>query len=111
MLQQSGLSSGVQWLMQASAESCWLVLAIKKHTEPTFITSGSMSLAQMKQTTVTQVILATLDRKRGSVLTMPTTDTPLKRKKALDSALPACVETSDRSFDERVQDPLQSRAP
>ena len=68
-----------------------------------------MSFAALQQSTVNPIILATLDRTRGSVVTMPKNETPRKRKQALDDALLADVPASSKSFNERAQDPLSSR--
>ena len=105
-LQQSGLSSGVQWLMSAPADSVFLILASKKGSEAVFVASGYLNISTVHGSTARQVLTATLDRKRGAVLTTRPTDTPLKRKQALDDAMPMEASPAEGVFSGRKTDPL-----
>ena len=105
-LQQSGLATGLQWLMSAAGDSVFLVLASKKGSEALFVASGNMNLATVHESTARQVLTATLDRKRGALLTTRATDTPLKRKQALDDAMPTEESPAEGVFSGRKTDPL-----
>ena len=92
---QSGLASGVNWLMQAAGDSTWLVLAAKRTAEPVFVASGYLNVTNFEQPTVRHIILGTLDKQRGALLSMPSHDTPLKRKAALDVEMMSIDLTKD----------------
>ena len=106
LLRQSGISSGVQWLMLAQPNSCWLVLASKKGVAPEFVASGFLNLSTAHEQTANEVLRATLDKARGSSVTMQPTDTPLKRRRLLDEAMPHHEQEGGRCFCDRRISPL-----
>ena len=93
-------------MMSAAGNSVFLVLASKKGSEALFVASGNINLATVHDSTARQVLTATLDRKRGAVLTTRATDTPLKRKQALDDAMPMEESPAEGVFSGRKTDPL-----
>jgi len=101
ILTQSGLSSGVQWLLQAAGDSTWLVLASYKAKEDVFVCAGRLALFGYCKTTVDRYIRGTIGRGRGPELRMIASDTPLKRQRLLESEAPAACVASTASFSER----------
>ena len=106
VLRQSGLSSSVQWLMLAPPDSCWLVLASTKGVTHEFVASGCWNLSAAHERTANEVLRTTLAKAHGSSITMQSTDTPLKRRRLLDEAMPQQQQEGDRCFCDRRISPL-----
>ena len=100
-LTQAGLSSGVQWLVQAADQSTYIVLASKRGDGPLYTTIGSLNVTAFDARTLQQYILQTITRKRGDVLCMQSTDTPLKRKSMIESGMPVVELSESERFVER----------
>ena len=106
VLRQSGLSSSVQWLLLAPPDSCWLVLASTKDVTHEFVASGCWNLSAAHERTANEVLRTTLAKAHGSSVTMQSTDTPLKRRRLLDEAMPQQQQEGDRCFCDRRISPL-----
>ena len=106
VLRQSGISSSVQWLMLAPSDSCWLVLASKNSVAHEFVASGCWNLSVAHEPTAIEVLRTTLDKVRGSSVVMTSTDTPLKRRRLLDEAMPHHEQEAGRCFRDRRSSPL-----
>ena len=106
VLRQSGISSGVQWLMLAPPDSYWLVLAAKKGVTREFVASGCWNLSAAHEQTTNEVLRTILDGERGSTVVMQSTDTPLKRRRLLDEAMPQYEPESGCCFCDRRKSPL-----
>ena len=106
LLRQSGLSSSLQWLMLAPADSCWLVLASKKGVAPEFVASGYWNLTTAHKQTTSEVLAAAFEQTRGSPVIMEPTDTPLKRRRLLEDASPQDEHKDGPYFCDRRLSPL-----
>ena len=106
VLRQSGISSSVQWLMLAPPDSHWLVLASTKGVTHEFVASGCWNLSAAHEQTANEVLRTTLGKARGSAVTMQSTDTPLKRRRLLDVAMPQHEQEDGRCFCDRRTSPL-----
>ena len=100
VITQAGLSSSVQWLMLAPAESIWLVLASKRNAGNDFVAQGHFNVTANELTTLTRYVLASIQKPCGPALTMSQHDTPLKRKAMMESETPN-VEREEHDFTER----------
>ena len=92
--------------MVARADSCWLVLASKKGVAHEFFASGCWNLSAAHEQTANEVLRTTLDKARGSSVIMQPTDTPLKRRRLLDEAMPQHEQEVGRCFCDRRVSPL-----
>ena len=84
----AGLSRSVQWLLRATADSLWMVLASKRGADDTFVAIAYEEVTKYPASFFEKYIALTYQRPQGPVLVMGSTDTPLKRRKLIDDAMP-----------------------
>ena len=100
---QSGLSSAVQWLLQAAGESTWLVLATLKEEGNAFVCSGHYNVSALQEGMLSDYVRAAVAREHGPVLRLAATDTPLKRQRMIEEEMPKECTSSRVAFSERRQ--------
>ena len=83
----AGLSRSVQWLLRATADSLWMVLASKRGADDTFVGIAYEEVTKYPASFFEKYIAPTYQRLQGPVLVMGSTDTPLKRRKLIDDAM------------------------
>ena len=102
-LMQSGLSSAVQWLLQAAGESAWLVLATLKEEGNAFVCSGHYNVSALQAGMLLDYVRSAVAREHGPVLRLTATDTPLKRQRMIEEEMPTECTSSSVAFSERRQ--------
>ena len=84
----AGLCRSVQWLLRAPADSLWMVLASKRGADDTFVGIAYVDVTKYPASFFEKYIALTYQRPQGPVLVMGSTDTPLKRRRLIDDAMP-----------------------
>ena len=97
-LMQSGLSSAVQWLLQAAGESTWLVLATLKEEGNAFVCSGHYNVSALQEGMLSDYVRSAVAREH-----LAATDTPLKRQRMIEEEMPKECTSSRVAFSERRQ--------
>jgi hypothetical protein len=97
----AGLSSSVQWLLKAADNSVWMVLAIKRGREKKFVPTGYLNVTTFPDKFITAFVTKIYNRPAGPLLTMVAKDTPCKRRKIIDDAMPSLPEQQP-TFDMRI---------
>ena len=100
---QASLSNNVQWLLRAADNSSLMLLASMRATPAaTFTVLGQVNVTAFPPTLMSSYVTATINKKKGPIVTMVQSDTPLKRKQQIMDEMPSAALEKPSSFCERV---------
>ena len=101
-LSVAGLSHSVQWLLRATGNSVWMVLASKRGSGEEFVGIARENVTDYPTVPFQKYAAEIYKRPLGPSVNLASTDTPLKRRKMLDDHMPS-VGTRADSFSTRVR--------